>query len=172
MAKQSKRHQGIEVPDTGLKFPPTATVSTDPNTLDFYQEGTWTPVLSFGSATTGITYGGIRYGHYTRIGNRVFFTCYFVLASKGTATGVPRITGLPFTGLNEANGAVNAVAHWTSGVSITNGVLAGYTISAGGPVTIEFDARPTNADAASAFGVNQNNFSNTAAVMVFGSYPV
>jgi hypothetical protein len=173
MAKQAKRHQGIEVPDTGLKFPATATVSADPNTLDFYQEGTWTPVLSFGGATTGITYGASRYGHYTRIGNRVFFTCYFVLASKGSApTGAPRVSGLPFNGLSQDNGGTATVALWGSGFSSLNGVINAYVNTVSGSVVIDFDARPVNADAGAAYAVNQNNFTNTAAIMVSGSYPV
>ena len=172
MSKQSKRHMGLEVPDTGIKFPATAAGSADPNTLDFYEEGTWTPVLSFGGATTGITYSATRYGHYTRIGNRVFFTCYFVLSSKGTATGTPRISGLPFTGLALENGGTTPVAHWLSGVSVTNGVVNGYTMTVNGSQAIEFDARPTNSNAGAAFILTQNNFSNTAAFLVSGSYVV
>jgi hypothetical protein len=170
MAKQSKRQQGLEIPDTGLKFPATATVSTDPNTLDFYQEGTWTPVLSFGGATTGIIYGAIRYGHYTRIGNRVFFTCYFVLSSRGSAAGVPGVTGLPFSVSSAANGGINAVVLWTSGISVMNGIVNAYTDT--GTNGISFDARPTNSDAGAAFAVTNGHFSNTAALMLSGSYTV
>lgn len=64
--------------------------------LNVYQEGTWTPVLRFGGATTGITYT-TQTGYYTRIGNRVFIHCLIVLSSKGSATGNADISGLPFT---------------------------------------------------------------------------
>jgi hypothetical protein len=69
------------------------------NVLDWYQEGTWTPSLEFDGATTGITYTA-RTGSYTRIGNRVYFDCYFLLSSKGAATGAATISGLPFTQSN------------------------------------------------------------------------
>jgi len=66
------------------------------NALDDYEEGTWTPQLEFGGATTGITYNG-RQGYYVKIGKMVFITVYFNLSSKGTATGNSTVTGLPFT---------------------------------------------------------------------------
>jgi hypothetical protein len=63
--------------------------------LDWYEEGTWTPTLQFGGATTDITYT-TRVGSWTRIGNRVYFDCFFTLSSKGSATGNATIDGLPF----------------------------------------------------------------------------
>ena len=68
------------------------------DTLDYYEEGTWTPDLRFDASNTGITYSSSsQYGTYTRIGNMVFCRFMFALSSKGTATGTPRIYGLPFT---------------------------------------------------------------------------
>lgn len=66
------------------------------NELDDYEEGTWTPALNFGGASTGITYNA-RQGYYIKIGRMVFVTVYFNLSSKGTATGNSTVTGLPFT---------------------------------------------------------------------------
>jgi hypothetical protein len=63
--------------------------------LDWYQEGVFTPVLSFGGASTGITYAA-RFGNYTRIGNRMIFDLQIQLSNKGTATGDVAITGFPF----------------------------------------------------------------------------
>ena len=72
------------------------------DTLDYYEEGTWTPDLHFDAAKTGIAYGtGNRHGTYTRIGNMVFCRFMFILSSKGTATGTPRLYGLPFTVANK-----------------------------------------------------------------------
>ena len=65
-------------------------------TLDSYEEGTWTPDLQFGSANTGITYS-TRNGFYSKIGKTVFIRGGFVLQNKGTATGLAQIAGLPFT---------------------------------------------------------------------------
>lgn len=64
--------------------------------LQHYEEGAWTPGLSFGGASTGMTYDA-QVGQYTRIGNLVFLQFAIDLASKGSATGVAEVTGLPFT---------------------------------------------------------------------------
>lgn len=58
-------------------------------------ESTFTPVLSFGGSTTGITYSN-AIGNYTLIGNTLFFNLFLQLSSKGTATGVAEVSGLPF----------------------------------------------------------------------------
>jgi len=66
------------------------------NALDDYEEGTWTPAITFGNASVGIAYTA-RYGRYTKIGNQVNATCYIELSSKGSSTGDARIEGLPFS---------------------------------------------------------------------------
>ena len=63
--------------------------------LDHYEEGSWTPVLSFGGGTTGITYSA-RDGSYTRIGRQVTLNFMIEMTSKGSSTGTATITGLPF----------------------------------------------------------------------------
>jgi len=77
-------------------FPATATPSANVNTLDDYEEGTWTPVIAFGGASVGVTYG-TQTGWYTKIGNIVNVTMRIVLTSKGTSTGNAVVTGLTFT---------------------------------------------------------------------------
>lgn len=82
-----------------VKFPATQVASADPNTLDDYEEGSWTPTLA-GSTTAGTaTYvagANNRIGRYTKIGNQV--TVHFTVAvSAFNGTGAYTITGLPFT---------------------------------------------------------------------------
>lgn len=82
-----------------VKFPSTQVASADPNTLDDYEEGSWTPTLA-GSTTAGTaTYvagANNRIGRYTKIGNQV--TVHFTVAvSAFNGTGAYTITGLPFT---------------------------------------------------------------------------
>jgi len=92
-----------------IVFPATQDASTDVNTLDDYEEGTWTMGLSFGHGTTGITYAA-NTGTYTKIGNLVSCVGYLSLNSKGSSTGPARITGLPFTvGASEAHYATGSV---------------------------------------------------------------
>jgi len=61
---------------------------------------TFTPVLQFGGATTGITYT-TQYGKYQRVGNCVTFDIYILLAGAGSASGAATITGLPVTSAND-----------------------------------------------------------------------
>jgi hypothetical protein len=79
----------------GIGFPAAAVASADVNTLDDYEEGTWTPVVSFGGASVGIT--GTFSGTYTKVGN-VVTICYILgFTSKGTSTGTMKVAGVPFT---------------------------------------------------------------------------
>lgn len=79
-----------------IKFPATQNPSTDANTLDDYEEGTWTPTLTFGGGSTGITYSATRSGRYTKIGRLVNVQAEVVLTNKGSSTGLAALTGLPF----------------------------------------------------------------------------
>ena len=81
----------------GVTFPATQSACSNANTLDDYEEGTWTPSLSFTVSSTGLTYS-FQKGKYTKIGNLVTVQCHLALSSLGSASGVPRITGLPFSG--------------------------------------------------------------------------
>lgn len=69
--------------------------SANPNTLDDYEEGTWTPVLSDGTNNATMDVGTV--GRYTKIGNRVFVYCRIDTSSLGSVSGSLRVTGLPFT---------------------------------------------------------------------------
>jgi hypothetical protein len=79
-----------------IKFPATQNASANANTLDDYAEGTFTPGITFGAAAVGMTFT-TQTGEYTKIGNRVFFSCTVTLSAKGSSTGAALLTGLPFT---------------------------------------------------------------------------
>lgn len=57
--------------------------------------GTWTPVLEFGGATTGITYSR-QDGIFIKHGRLVKVVGEIVLTSKGSASGNASISGLPY----------------------------------------------------------------------------
>lgn len=69
--------------------------SSNANALDHYEEGTWTPSITFGGAAVGMTFNS-RTGRFTRIGNVV--TCHFNInmSAKGSSTGTAVLTGLPY----------------------------------------------------------------------------
>jgi hypothetical protein len=84
------------------------TSNTDANTLDDYEEGTWTPGFNLGSPTYTTTYS--RTGRYTKIGNvcHVHMEIYMGSISFGDATQTMQISGLPFT--SNSAGATFGVA--------------------------------------------------------------
>lgn len=63
--------------------------------FDWYEEGTWTPALTFGGAATGMT--GTFTGSYTRTGRVVFCDFRIILTAIGSSTGGALISGLPFS---------------------------------------------------------------------------
>jgi hypothetical protein len=81
----------------GITFPATQVPSADANTLDDYEEGTWTPTITTNSGTA-TTYSDLS-GRYTRIGNTVYIRGG-VRPTNGTfgAGSACVISGLPFDG--------------------------------------------------------------------------
>jgi hypothetical protein len=80
---------------TGITFPATQNASSDANTLDDYEEGTFTPTI-VGASTAGTATYANQIGKYTKIGDRVLINIYLQW-SGGTGTGNMNISGLPFS---------------------------------------------------------------------------
>ncbi len=81
---------------TYVVFPATAVPSGDPNTLDDYEEGTWTIAIEFGGASASQT-TSLNTGKYRKIGGSAIITGLIVLTNKGISTGNARLVTLPFT---------------------------------------------------------------------------
>jgi hypothetical protein len=81
----------------GIRFPATQSASSNANTLDDYEEGTWTPSLAAAGGTLSVTYGATRSGTYTKIGNVVSIRLGLRIASHSGGSGDYTITGLPFS---------------------------------------------------------------------------
>ena len=73
-----------------MAFPSTQVASAGANTLDDYEEGTWTPDVG-GSATYTV-----QEGYYVKIGQLVTVTCNMTVNAIGTGSATT-ISGLPFT---------------------------------------------------------------------------
>lgn len=111
---------GVLEVSNGITFPATQSASSNANTLDDYEEGTWTPALG-GSASA--TYSG-QTGTYTKIGNRVFLFFEIRVASLSGA-GSTWVTGNPFTPSGE-EGAVGAVLGSSGCASLTASFCAAF----------------------------------------------
>jgi hypothetical protein len=103
---------------SGINFPATQVASSDANTLDDYEEGTWTIGLTFGGGSTGMT-TATNIGRYTKIGRQVTVSGNLSLSNKGSSTGIAEIQGLPFTIAN-ANEAYSAANVRFNGVSFAD----------------------------------------------------
>jgi hypothetical protein len=88
---------GILQLTSGITFPATAVAASDANTLDDYEEGTWTPTAA------NFTLGGSSTltGTYTKIGRVIYFSVTFV--NTGTiAYSVSAFISLPFAGVDRS----------------------------------------------------------------------
>jgi len=85
---------------TGITFPATQAASSDANTLDDYEEGTFTPTI-VGDGTAGTTTYTVQLGSYTKIGKVVNFKIDLGWSGQ-TGTGSLIIGGLPFTSVNDS----------------------------------------------------------------------
>ena len=147
-----------------VEFPATQNTSSDPNTLDDYEEVSFTPAVTFGGGSTGITYS-IQSGTATKIGNRVYASGFLILTSKGSSTGAVKITGLPYTIAN-ANNAYSAVTLRLENVTFT-GQFQGYAEINTTNLVLE---RVT--EAGSPAGLADTNFANNSTVMFSVVYRV
>ena len=107
---------------SGITFPATQSASSDANTLDDYEEGTFTPFYTpDNGAFTTLTYSA-QTGKYTKIGNFVFFSIniFTSAVTLGTASGGLAIGGLPFTAdatsQLEPGAALGRVYRWASAI--------------------------------------------------------
>jgi len=144
---------GTAVPSSGagITFPATQSATSDANTLDDYEEGTFNPDV-IGSSTAGTVSFSVRIGRYTKIGNRVLFHIYLVY-SGGTGSGNLRVTGLPFTASSVTNN-IPALSIGLSNITLpassvcwayvadnsTTIVMSSYPAGGGAAAAVSYDA--------------------------------
>jgi hypothetical protein len=107
---------------TGIAFPATQSASTDVNTLDDYEEGTWTPSQGAGLTVVGAFSSS---GTYTKIGRQVTVIGYVAGATSVTVTsGGILCSGVPFSafdyclGTATDNSANNGISLYISATTI------------------------------------------------------
>ena len=136
---------------SGISFPATQSASSDANTLDDYEEGTWTPTL----ANIGTGTYSTNTGTYTKIGNRVYLTVILDINTIGTASGDLQINGFPFT-------TVSAEPNR----SVSGNLLCGSWSSNGTPNIVFMNSSTTTATIQD----NQGNTVRTHANMGTGAF--
>jgi membrane protein involved in colicin uptake len=91
------------------------------NKLDDYEEGTFTPSLTFAGQNTGMVLGSVH-GTYTKVGRMVTSNIRGTISTLGSSTGQLYLEGLPFTvGDTLPSTGLEAVGHvgFVSKVQIT-----------------------------------------------------
>ena len=101
---------GASIPTSGkgIMFPATQSASSNANTLDDYEEGTFTVGVR-GAGTAGTYTITSQTCSYTKIGNLVSLTIWVVgFSAASGGTSYMQITGLPFTNNNVSKGSITA----------------------------------------------------------------
>jgi hypothetical protein len=123
-----------------IAFPATQAPSSGVNTLDDYEEGTWTPVLGGSGGTSGQTYT-TQTGNYVKIGKQVFAHFEVLLSAKGTITTNVQIQGLPFTSATGTGIGAGAVGYWTT--TATNWIALSLVVTSASTVATVFGISAT-----------------------------
>ena len=111
----------------GITFPATQSASSDANTLDDYEEGTWTPAPVSLTVVGTPTYTGT----YTKIGNYVFIIATIHSTTSTAATAdTTRFTGLPFAA--SAIGGMGLSLNTSTTASTAGGQVSSATYVTGG----------------------------------------
>jgi len=136
--------------------------SSDANTLDDYEEGSFTVAFTAasGTITADTSYDSAS---YVKIGKLVYFQGYIALSGVSGPSGVLTLTGLPFsssaTGMPELSDySVNSIIVREAGTTFTGEVYGqvnpGQTtmvINAGGNTTTLIESTAGNIDAGTSF---------------------
>lgn len=146
----------VDLPYGQIKFPAVQNSSTDPNTLDDYEEGTW-DVYWYGEGSNPTVSYAERAARYVKIGGIVFYSVRMVTNSKSGGSG-RLYFNLPFSTVNYATGigggsmVANFVYQFNSPYPVN-----GYTLS--GNNRVVFIDAVTNADVPTA-SLNGNSYFN------------
>jgi hypothetical protein len=143
-----------------IKFPASQNASADANTLDDYEEGTFTPTLTFGGAAVGMTFT-TQSGRYQKIGNRVDFRVEIVLSAKGSSTGAAVVGGLPFT---SANVSTPVLMYLSGGATLTGQHLQPLVATGTDTVLLRYLNSATNAN------LTDTHFAATTQIILAGCY--
>ena len=135
----------------GITFPATQSASSDANTLDDYEEGTWTP--SIGGTATYTT----RLASYVKVGRLVTVFCYISVNLIGTGSAI-QISGLPFSVSSDIGAGSGALSYFAS-IATSVVFITAYGNS-GLPTTVQF----RTLTAAGATAGNASIFQNSAIV--------
>jgi hypothetical protein len=114
---------------TGITFPATQSASSNANTLDDYEEGTFTPTLTGSGGGVG-TYTA-RDGIYVKVGKMVTLNFWIYANTKNTLSGNITLTGLPFatSSTSSFSGYRPSPSLRTTALLSVTGFIGGFSLS-------------------------------------------
>jgi len=123
----------------GITFPATQSASSDANTLDDYEEGTFTPSLT-GSGGGAGTYTA-RDGIYVKVGKMVTVNFWIYSNTKNTLSGTITLTGLPFASSSTASfsGYRPSPAMRTTALTSVTGTVGGWVGSSSTAINLQIN---------------------------------
>lgn len=119
----------------------------------------FTPTLTFGGGSTGITYA-FQQGAYLRIGRLVVFQLQIILTSKGSSSGNAAIGGLPFAAAQAAPCSIYLDSAPTNSIDAPLAMISGSSI-----LLIAFTT-----SSGQGVSMSEASFTNDTDVRVAGSY--
>ena len=153
----------------GITFPATQSASTDANTLDDYEEGTFTPSYVGTGSNPTVTYvTNDTWGKYTKIGNIVYFNLEIRTSAYTGGSGDLQIVGLPFTSAG-FKGYSNMIPAFYN-IVFNNAYIWSAEIQAGTSVLLFRGGVSGGASAGLLVSAVSN--ANPSLIRISGSYPV
>ena len=107
----------------GITFRATQSASSNANTLDDYEEGTWTPTFVLGS----FTYNQ-QVASYTKVG-RLVTVCFIISWTAKSGSGTISVAGLPFTAISTVGYRSTASVGYTSGLTFSPATQLAWAMS-------------------------------------------
>lgn len=141
--------------------------STLANYEEAFSTSAWTPAITFGGGSTGITYAS-RAGSHGRWGKFGWITGTISLSNKGSSTGQARITGLPYT--CAACGSNDMSIAYVENINFqTNALQLGMAVGGSGTLIAGIYQSLDNG----ALGATQEtDFANNSVIAFGGTYPI
>ncbi len=159
---------GLAISD--IQFPATQVASADANTLDDYEEGTWspTPALAAGG-TPAFTYSS-QVGTYTKIGRVVHFQVKIIVSGWGGGgpgnVNAVTITGLPFPAQNTTGMSYGVTVGYFANINVAVVSL----MASIDPNTSVINLFKLTAAAGSPTALTVDNVGTTMTLIVSGTY--
>jgi hypothetical protein len=131
----------------GITFPAAQVASSDANTLDDYEEGTYTPTVVVSSGTPTYTY---QEGYYTKIGRQVFGGGIIGISNSNALSGTVSVS-VPFTIASSTYGFTGGAVSDGSGFTfpISNGFYSVFLQASPGNAHLDYIGVGTSAAAVS-----------------------